>query len=65
MWWWIVGVVVVALVVWMSWRFSLTGRLDKSSHGGAGPDAEAAEAARAVMRDIDRGRAAGGGMFPG
>ncbi len=57
--WWILGIAIIAGLVWMSWFFSLSRRLERRAQGGGtGLDAEAAQVARDALQQIERGRAA-------
>ena len=60
--WWGLGIIAGAGLVYLSVRTDIHARLG-SSRGRASDD-ELVVAERDAMRDVDRGRAAAGGMIP-
>ena len=60
--WWGLGIVVGVGLIYLSVRTDIHARLGSSR--GAAPDDELVRAERDAMRDVDRGRAAAGGMIP-
>jgi hypothetical protein len=61
--WIILGGVLLALAL-LAWKLDVYQSLSRSGHGSDGTDPETAAATRDAVRDIERGRSAGQGMWP-
>lgn len=63
-WDWIILVGVLLALAVLAWRLDLYKNLSRSGHGGRSVTPEEAAAARDALRDIERGKSAGQGMWP-
>jgi len=61
--WTAIALAVIGLCSVVGLRFNLRTRLDRASGSGDATEQERAEALRQISRDIEKGRAAGNGLY--